>query len=153
MKNTFVISCPIDTYSGYGARSRDFIKAIIELDEYDVKIIPQRWGSTPMSFIQDNLKTWGFLESYILKDRLTYKPDIWVQVTVPNEFNPVGKYNIGLTAGIETTACAAPWIEGMNRMDHILTSSLHSKDVLSKSEFQTQNGKVLKLEKPITVIT
>ena len=153
MKNTFVISCPIDTYSGYGARSRDFIKAVIELDEYDVKIIPQRWGSTPMSFIQDNLKDWGFLESYILKERLSYKPDIWVQVTVPNEFNPVGKYNIGLTAGIETTACAAPWIEGMNRMDHILTSSIHSKDVLSKSEFQLQNGNKIKLEKPITVIT
>ena len=33
MKNTFVISCPIDTFSGYGARSRDFVKALIELDE------------------------------------------------------------------------------------------------------------------------
>ena len=30
MKNTFVVSCPIDTYSGYGARSRDFVKALIE---------------------------------------------------------------------------------------------------------------------------
>ena len=26
MKNTFVISSPFDTYSGYGARSRDVIK-------------------------------------------------------------------------------------------------------------------------------
>ena len=26
-------------------------------------------------------------------------------ITVPNEFQPVGKYNIGLTAGIETTGC------------------------------------------------
>ena len=31
-KPTFFISCPIDTYSGYGARSRDLVKAIIELD-------------------------------------------------------------------------------------------------------------------------
>ncbi len=38
MKNTFVISCPIDTYSGYGARSRDFVKSIVKLDKYDVKI-------------------------------------------------------------------------------------------------------------------
>ena len=28
MKPTFAISCPIDTYSGYGARSRDLVKAI-----------------------------------------------------------------------------------------------------------------------------
>ena len=48
-KNTFYISCPIDTYSGYGARSRDIAKAIIELDKYDVKIIPQRWGNANYS--------------------------------------------------------------------------------------------------------
>ena len=49
-KPTFYISAPFDTYSGYGARSRDIIKAIIELDKYDVKLIPQKWGDT----------TWGF---------------------------------------------------------------------------------------------
>ena len=60
MKNTFVISCPIDTYSGYGARSRDLVKSIIELDKYDVKIMSQRWGSTPFGFIEDNPE-WEFL--------------------------------------------------------------------------------------------
>ena len=44
MKPTFIISCPIDTYSGYGARGRDVAKAVIELDKYDVKILAQRWG-------------------------------------------------------------------------------------------------------------
>ena len=34
-----VVSCPIDTYSGYGARARDYVKALIELDKYDVKIL------------------------------------------------------------------------------------------------------------------
>ena len=152
MKNTFVISCPIDTYSGYGARSRDFVKALIELDEYDVRIIPQRWGNTPMNFIEDNVSEWGFLEKHILRERLSFKPDIWCQCTVPNEFHAIGKFNIGVTAGIETTACHAEWIEGMNRMDHILTSSIHSKNVLATSEWKDPNGKILKLSKPITVI-
>ena len=53
MKNTFVISCPLDTYSGYGARARDIVKAIIELDKYDVKILSQRWGSLPFGFLDD----------------------------------------------------------------------------------------------------
>ena len=48
------ISCPIDTYSGYGARSRDVVKAIIEMDKYDVKILAQRWGSTAWGFINDH---------------------------------------------------------------------------------------------------
>ena len=45
------------------------------------------------------------------------QPDIWMQITVPNEFQPAGKYNIGMTAGIETTLVDATWIEGVNRMD------------------------------------
>ena len=52
-KNTFYISCPIDTYSGYGARSRDFVKALIESNKYDVKILSQRWGQTRKGFLDD----------------------------------------------------------------------------------------------------
>ena len=45
---------------------------------------------------------------------LTEQPEIWAQITVPNEFQPVGKYNIGITAGIETTLrVPGEWIEGM----------------------------------------
>jgi hypothetical protein len=44
MKPLFVISCPIDTMSGYGSRSRDLVKSIIELDKYDVKNITSTLG-------------------------------------------------------------------------------------------------------------
>ena len=54
MKPLFFISCPIDTYSGYGARSRDIVKALLKANKYDIKIIPQRWGSTPFGFLQAN---------------------------------------------------------------------------------------------------
>jgi hypothetical protein len=65
MKPLFVISCPIDTYSGYGSRSRDLVKSIIELDKYDVKILSQRWGETSWGFINDNPE-WKFLEKHII---------------------------------------------------------------------------------------
>ena len=90
MKNTFAISCPIDTFSGYGARSRDLVKAIIELDKYDVKILSQRWGSCPFGFLDDH-EEFAHLKEYIV-DRVHEKLDIWMQITVPNEFQPVGKY-------------------------------------------------------------
>ena len=94
MKPLFVISCPIDTYSGYGARSRDLVKSIIELDKYDVKIMSQRWGECPWGFINDNPE-WGFLQKHILSSpQLPKQPEIWAQVTVPNEFQPIGKFNI-----------------------------------------------------------
>ena len=97
-KNTFYVSCPIDTYSGYGSRSRDYVKALIELDKYDVKILPQRWGSTPFGFIDDHIEEWGFLKNHFYtQPQLTQQPDIWCQITVPNEFQKIGKYNIGIT--------------------------------------------------------
>ena len=153
MKNTFIVSCPIDTYSGYGARARDYVKSIIESDKYEVKILSQRWGNTQRNFIKDNKKEWGFLSKHIIP-QLTEQPDYWCQITVPNEFQAVGKYNIGLTAGIETTVCDGSWIEGCNRMDLILTSSNHSKRVFETCEFtkDKEDNKVIRLEKPVKVL-
>jgi glycosyltransferase involved in cell wall biosynthesis len=139
-KPTFVISCPIDCYSGYSARSRDIVKALIELDKYDVKILPQRWGNTPMNFIDTNPE-WEFLNQYILQNpQMPAQPDIWCQISVPNEFQPVGKYNIGITAGIESTLAPGDWVEGCNRMNVILGSSKHSIEVLKNSKFEKRDN-------------
>jgi hypothetical protein len=158
MKPLFVISCPIDTYSGYGARSRDLVKSIIELDKYDVKILPQRWGDCPWGFINDNPE-WKFLEQhFLLTPQLPKQPEIWAQLTVPNEFQPIGKFNIGFTAGIETTVAIPEWIEGCNRMNLVIVSSNHSAEVFKNSKFEKVNEQtkqkegVLQLEKPIEVL-
>jgi glycosyltransferase involved in cell wall biosynthesis len=158
MKPLFVISCPFDTYSGYGARSRDLVKAIVESNKYDVKLMSQKWGSTPFGFCKDNPE-WSFLYNLTLPHNQLYKqPEIWMQITVPNEFQPVGKFNIGCTAGIESTLCPPDWIEGINRMDLTLTSSTHSKKVFIESKFEVRNKdnnsleKEIKLEKPIEVL-
>tara|TARA_R110002126_G_scaffold118098_2_gene257863 strand:+ start:1792 stop:3117 length:1326 start_codon:yes stop_codon:yes gene_type:complete len=136
-KPSFVISCPIQTYSGYGARSRDVVKALIELDKYDVKIIPQRWGNTPQGFIEDNPE-WEFLNKHMIS-QITDQPDIFAQITVPNEFQAVGKYNIGITAGIESTIAPAEWVEGCSKMNLILGSSKHTIDVLRNSTFEKRD--------------
>lgn len=158
-KPTFTISCPIDTYSGYGARSRDLVRSIIELNKYDVKILPQRWGNTPWFFIENNNEEWGFLKQYLFDpSNFKEKPDIWAQVTIPNEFQPVGKFNIGFTAGIETTVCAADWIEGINRMNTTFVSSQHAKQVFEFSTFEQKNpenpqvNRIVKLNKPVEVL-
>jgi len=160
MKPLFIISCPIDTYSGYGARSRDLVKSIIELDKYDVKVLPQQWGNCPWSFIEDHNEEWGFLSPYLLPqgNQLPKQPEIWAQVTVPNEFQPIGKFNIGFTAGIETTICAPQWIDGLNRMNLNIVSSNHAKTVFENSKFEQRDQntnhliKTIELEKPVEVL-
>ncbi len=156
-KPVFVISSPFDTYSGYGARSRDLIKVLIELDKYDVKLLPQRWGDTPLDFCKDHAE-WEYLLKYSIPMPLRSKPDIWMQITIPPEYQAVGKYNIGCTAGIESTGCDGGWIEGMNRMDMNFVSSNHSKEIFTNAKFEKkdkntqQNLGVLELTKPIEVI-
>ena len=159
MKQLIFISCPIDTFSGYGARSRDIAKALIDNGNYDVKILPQRWGATPFGFLQpDNSEHKKIIDCIWNQPQLPRQPDCWIQITVPNEFQAVGKYNIGITAGIETTVCDPSWIEGCNRMNLVLTSSEHAKNVFQNSKFEKrdqQTSRVLEnieLKTPIEVL-
>lgn len=149
-KDIMVISAPVDTYSGYGARARDLIKAIINLDRYEIKILSQRWGNTRYGYLKDHNDT--ELSSRIV-DKLQSKPDIWIQITVPNEFQPMGKYNIGVTAGIETTICHGSWLEGCNRMNLVITSSQHSKNVFEKTVFEKINNQTKQKEGDLKVTT
>lgn len=149
-KPTIVISCPIDTYSGYGARARDFVRAVIDTDDYDVKILAQRWGET----------RWGYLKDHnditftprIIK-QLTAQPDVWVQISIPNEFQKIGKYNIGVTAGIETTLCDPSWIKGANNMDLILASSNHAVESFNRSKFDITDEKTGQVKNKIELNT
>jgi hypothetical protein len=127
-KKTCIISCPIDTYSGYGARSRDLAKALINLyPDWDIKLLSQRWGNTRFGYLLDHNES--DLVSRLIGS-FEGTPDVWIQITIPNEFKASGKYNIGITAGIETTVADYTWIQGCNRMNLVLVSSKHSKDVL-----------------------
>ena len=152
-KTTVLVSCPIDTYSGYGGRSRDFVKALLKLEKYDVKILSQRWGNTRFGYLADHQE---FELSSKIIPNISFQPDVWIQITVPNEFQPVGKYNIGVTAGIETTICDPSWIEGLNRMNLTLVSSKHAKDTFERSKFEIQDkGQTtgaIELKKPVEVL-
>ena len=149
-KPTLVVSCPIDTYSGYGARARDFVQSIIDTDKYDVQILSQRWGNTRFGYLQDHNNT--SLSSRIIP-QLTQQPDVWIQITVPNEFQKVGKYNIGVTAGIETTLCDASWVQGCNNMDLVLVSSEHAKKVFKESTFEMRDNRTNQIVQQIALQT
>ena len=156
-KPILVFQAPIATRSGYGDHSRDILKSLFELDKYDVKIVPTRWGNTP----QDQIDPQTEFGQKILQNivtQLTKKPDIFIQVSVANEFKAVGNYNIGITAGVETTVAPQEFLQGSNQMDLIITPSEFTKDTLVKTIF-TQLDKntkektgELRLVKPVEVL-
>ena len=147
---SIVVSCPIDTYSGYGARGRDFVKSLVDLDKYDVKILAQRWGETRWGYLKDHNDT---VFTPLIVNNLTQQPDIWIQISIPNEFQKVGKYNIGVTAGIETTLCDPSWIKGANNMDLILVSSNHALESLNRSKFDIKDDKTGQIKEKLDLKT
>ena len=115
-----IIASPVATQSGYGHHAREVIANFIEQrgKEWDIKLLSLPWGHTPFTYPipQD----WN---QRIIPLPLTYQPDIWVQITVPNEFQAVGKYNIGITAGTEGDVCPEKWIDNLNSMQLVIVPS------------------------------
>lgn len=154
MKQTLIISCPASSRSGYGDHSRDIIRSLIEMDRFDIKILDQRWGDCPRNALaKDDIINTMMLPN---PNQLPYKPDVWIQITVPNEFQAIGNYNIGITAGMETDQISGPWIDGCNRMNKIIVPSVHSKDVILNTILEERRGeqvlRKLQVEKPVEVL-
>jgi glycosyltransferase involved in cell wall biosynthesis len=152
-----VVRAPCACRAGYGDMSRDIIRHLIEYDKFDVKVISVNWGETPMNALDEANPKDKMILDRILTGPLTRQPELFVTITIPSEFEVVGKFNIGITAGIETSVASAQWVEACNRMNAVFTISEHSKNVFLASQFSRRgpNGEdlgTLKLEKPVEVL-
>ena len=152
-----VVSCPLDTFSGYGARARDVARALVNSEKYDVKFLSQRWGNTPFGFLDENNEEDKKLLDRIIPTPLQRQPDVWIQISVPDEFQKIGKFNIGITAGIETDTCDVRFIQGANNMDLILGSSKHALFSLQNTQYEQKDKAgnkvgVIKLDTPTDVL-
>ena len=162
MKKLMLICAPVTSRSGYGDHARDLVRSFIEHNKYDIKIHDVPWGECPRNALNtDNENDKKIIDCILPEPKMDRQPDVYVDIRIPNEFQQWGKVNIGITAGIETTAVSNAWVDGCNKMDLIITPSEHSKkgfvDALYEKIQQTPDGKQqkigeLKLEKPIEVL-
>ena len=158
IKPFIVIQGPVATRSGYGNHTRDLVTALIKADKYEIKIVSLPWGTTPMNALEPDNKDHQEINKRIARQDITQQPDIFIQVSVPNEFKKIGKYNIGVTAGIETTAVSHEFIQGANNMDLLIVTSEHSKKSFTEVSYDKFDEKtkqktgVLKLEVPVQVL-
>ena len=132
-----VIASPVQTQSGYGHHAREVISNLIDKKskEWDIKLISLPWGHTPFSYpISEDWK------GRFIPPQLKEQPDIWVQITVPNEFQKVGKFNIGVTAATEGDICPADWIDKINLMNITIVPSEFTKQVILNTAKSTQKS-------------
>ena len=138
MKPTLLFRGPVKTRSGYGSHSRDLLEALYQMNLFDIKIDSCMWGTTPMTALDKTNIFHKWIESNIVTS-FNGLPDIYIQVTVPNEFQRFGKFNIGITAGIETTVAPKDWVDGCNKMDLIIATSNFSREILQSTVYDERN--------------
>ena len=162
MKKVMLICAPVSSRSGYGDHARDLVRSFIGHNKYDIKIWDVPWGETPRDALKkENSNDKKILDLILLQPSMDRQPDVYVDIRIPNEFQTHGKINIGITAGIETTAISNAWVDGCNKMDLIIVPSEHSKQGFVSALYEKmqtlQNGEhqkigELRLEKPIEVL-
>jgi glycosyltransferase involved in cell wall biosynthesis len=148
---------PVGTRSGYGAHTRDLVTSLIQSKKYDIDIVAMPWGNTPNDALTPDNETHAAILQCVVRQNISRQPDVFIHISVANEFQAHGKYNIGITAGVETDAVPPAFIEGANRMNMVITVSEYSKSgfnaVYDKINDQTkQKSGELRLERPIEVL-
>ena len=159
MKPLVLVTAPVGTRSGYGSHSRDICRSLIAMDRFDIKIWLVRWGGTPQNALDEkNPNDVPIIQRIIPQPNLDKQPDIHFHIVVPNEFQPIAKYNIGITAGLETTVCPHEWIDGLNRMNLNIVPANFIKESLLKTVFDKHNEETkekigeLKCQSPVEVL-
>jgi hypothetical protein len=153
-----ILQSPIWTRSGYGDWALAVAKSLLRYGKFDLRLAPTVWGACSRKNLEDEIKDPEGKEllNRVLKQNLTRQPELFIQMTIPNEFSTPAKFNIGMTAGIETTVPRAEWIEGLNRMNYNIVTSQHAKDVFVGANYTKKNPngttEPLKLTKPMDIL-
>ena len=125
MKKTVILRGPALSQSGYGVHCRQVAKWLLGRSDIDAKFHVLPWGDTPWFVNPESLNG---LVGQIMQRTVdgNYKADVSLQLQLPNEWDPrIAKYNIGMTAGVETDKCNPAWLNAINSMNKVVVPSKH----------------------------
>lgn len=157
IKKKIIVKGPALSSSGYGEQTRFALRSLKQHeDKFDIFLINIPWGRTGEATLVKEEKEWlDFLQAkthiYSQQAQQGMYFDISLQITIPTEFEKISPFNIGYTAGIETTKVSRQWIEKANTMEQIIVPSKHSKDVFENTTYKNEDGSILKVETPVSV--
>jgi hypothetical protein len=137
---TVLLRAPTLSMSGYGVYARQVARWLFEKADnasrdkkIDIHTQLLNWGGTP--WIVDTDACDGLIgrclqASSYPKD----KYDVTLQMQLPNEWCPeLGKFNIGITAGVEADGCNFAWVDQVNKMDLVVVLSEFTKKAFLNS--------------------
>lgn len=153
MKPRLIFRGPVLTASGYGVHSRQLLQALLDAGDFDISLVPINWGNT--SFIYDETEFFNTCRKLAVKCEEERQAgvvyDASVQVTIPNEFERMARFNIGVTAGIEVDRVSPVWIKKANEIvDLVIVPSYHSAQVYAGARYN-ESGKELQFQKSMAI--
>ncbi len=128
-----VVRAPLLSISGYGEHSRQIFQWAKSIETWSVQTQVLNWGNTSWHINPDNEN--GIVDQ-IMKSSTNQSSgfDISIQVQLPNEWDPtLGKFNIGVTAAVETDRCNPEWVDAVNKMSVVIVPTEHVKKTLQTS--------------------
>lgn len=132
-----LLRAPLLSQSGYGVHSRQVARWLFDRADksgnLDVTTELLNWGQTPWYvdvYAQDDLIGRCFQASTNRKE--VY--DVTIQLQLPNEWCPeLGRFNVGITAGVEADRCNPQWVDCVNKMNLVIVPSEFTKTAFMNS--------------------
>lgn len=129
VSETVLLRGPFLTNSGYGVHARQIARWLFSrVPEHHIHVQPLPWGNTPWLLdydLEDGL-IGKLLEGS--KKAPVAKHEVTIQVQLPNEWDTnLGKFNIGVTAGIESDKVIPQWVPHIQKMDLVIVPSEFSR--------------------------
>ena len=129
-----LLRAPLLSRSGYGVHSRQVFRYLLQNPNLEIKTQIVPWGVTP--WCVDHQAENGLIGEALSRsiNSTDENFDVSVQVQLPNEWDPkLAKYNIGMTAGVETDRCSDAWIGSINQMDKVIVPTEFAKNTFLNS--------------------
>ncbi len=160
MMKKVLVRGPALSQSGYGEHTRFLLRSLRQCpDKFDIHLVAVNWGQT--GWISEDSEERRWMDELIMKTHIHVQQgghfDMSVQISIPNEWEMLAPYNVGVTAGIETTKVSPVWLERCNMMNKVITISEHSKSGFIETVYQginkdTKQPMTLKCETPVSVV-
>lgn len=158
MRIRTLVRCPAYTSSGYGLHSRQIIHSLLSDPIFDVHVEVLNWGNCAWTIEESEKQILRPLVEKFMQAKQNNQEnwDLFVHITIPNEFERKGKFNVGVTAGTETDRISPNWAQKCNEMDLVIVPSEHAKQSFDNTVIDWENQQTgekgqLKVTKPLLV--
>ncbi len=144
MKRKILVRGPALSQTGYGEQTRFALRALRKREDiFDIYIINTDWGKSNWIWANTDERQW--IDQMISKTTTLPREnpmlDMSLQVTIPNEWEKMSPYDIGYTAGVETTKVSKNWINKSNEMQKIVFVSSFSEEIFNKTVYFEEDKK------------